>query len=133
MSRNTDYSEGIKKKQGTNWTKALLPIIGILVILIAAGVAYVASAPVFELLLANFPEFPNDEGLQIVVGVGIFLVIMTIFAIVYSLIAPKPTYTVTEAELSKERKEKMEEEIAARNRKKAMRNRMKDQRQRNRK
>lgn len=131
MSRNRDYSEGITVKKKASWTRALLPILGILIMVVAGAIAYFASEPAYDWLRTTFPEIPNDPALQIVVGVGIFIIIVLIVALIYSIaFAKKPEYMVTEQQLSKERKQKEEEEAAARRRQKVMRDRMRESRRR---
>lgn len=131
MARNRDYSEGVKVKKGPSWGKALMPILGIIIMIAAGAVAYVASEPAYEWLRTTFPEIPNDPALQLVVGVGIFLLIVMIVALIYSVaFAKKPEYMVTEQELGKERKQKQEEEEAARRRQKLMREKMRESRRR---
>lgn len=82
-------------------SKALAPIVGLIALVVAGAGAFFLSTPVETLLLENINGLPVDGTMQIVAGVGIFLLVLMVFGLLYALIAPKPK-TVHETELKRE-------------------------------
>lgn len=116
----------VRKDPGPNWQKILLPIVGLIVIAGAVAVGVLGSETVANLakttLKLNFAPVNGIDPLRVAAGVIIFIVIMMIFALVYAAIAPKPTRSVNEAQLDKEKKAR----IADEQRRKRMNRQMKD-------
>jgi len=90
-----------KQSSSTNWSKALLPLIGLIAVAIAGLLAYALSTPIEEFLLNNIANLPTDGSMRIVSGIAIFVLILLIFGILYALVAPKPK-TVHESKLKEE-------------------------------
>ncbi|GAB1421203.1 hypothetical protein MASR2M15_13520 [Anaerolineales bacterium] len=115
-----------EKKQKRN--KVILPVMGFILLLIFAVLAFFASEPVSETLIRSFPSLPNDPLVQVITGLAIFGVLLTFTALIYSFYASyaakKERATdisltvVTEKDLDKERKQKREEELKKRRQKK---------------
>jgi hypothetical protein len=64
-----------------------------------------------------------------VIAGGIALVLLLVFGMLYAMAAPKPEKTVNEAQLDKEKKERLAEQLRMKKMKRDMKNKM---RQRNR-
>ncbi len=82
-------------------SKALAPIIGLIALVVAGAGAFFLSTPIETLLLENIAGLPINGTMQIVAGIGIFVLILMVFGLLYALIAPKPK-TVHESELKRE-------------------------------
>lgn len=117
------------EKQSTNWGRVLTPIIGLAVLVICIGIGYVLSGPAFAELKLRVPTMPRDPAIQWVVAGGISLVLLLVVGMFYAMVAPKPEQTVSEAQLDKEKKERLAEELRMKKMKRDMKNKM---RQRNR-
>lgn len=94
-----------KKKGITN--NALMPLFGLLLVLALGAIAFVASAPIHELLLENVDgdTIPEDTEVQYVIAAGLFLMLLALVSMIYAMFAPKPDKIVPEAELKKEKAE----------------------------
>lgn len=123
-----DYDDGSKPPK-TNWTKALLPVFGFILVGAAAAIAWVLSEPLYQLIRANVAGIPDVPELQIVAGVVVFLVLVLFYGLLYSVFAPRPPKMISESELDREKQQKLKEAERAKRRKREMRNKM---RQRNR-
>lgn len=116
------------------------PLIGLIVLIISGGVAYLAHVPVANLLQQRLPpDVVQVFGANFPIAVGglIFILMMMIIFLVVAVFSGgggrgKDTIRVSEKELEKERAERQREEIAAKKRKAKMRQKMKEQRRRNR-
>lgn len=109
-----DYE--MRRNDGINWRNVLLPVMGFLLLGSGAAIAFALSAPATEFLQSRV-DLPQDtDGLQIVIGVGIFLIVLLVFATFYALFAPKPDKIISENELAKEKKAREREVIAQRKR-----------------
>lgn len=117
------------EKQPTNWGRVLTPVIGLVILVVCIGVGYVLSGPAFSLLKERVPSLPSSSEMQMLVGGGISVVLLLVFGMLYAMVAPKPEKTVSEAQLDKEKKERLAEQMRAKKLKRDMKNKM---RQRNR-
>jgi hypothetical protein len=123
-----DYGgEGRIKKTGRNWQRILLPIVGLLMIVASGVVAFILSSPVGQWLRRNIGSIGSTDArsVQLAAGVGIFIIILLVYAAIYAAIVPKPPKGVSESELDKEKRERFEEEQRAKRRKREMKNKMK--------
>lgn len=119
MSFETEYTKGTRKKDPLN---AFLPVIGLLLAVCFAVIAFFTYEPAHEFLVEQISTLPQqgDEGYEemgYVVGVGIFLILMMFAAMLYAVFAPKPPKLATEAQLKKERQATAAEKAARKRRK----------------
>jgi|GEM_PF-2678523 len=89
------------KSSSTNWSQVMLPLMGLVAIVFAGAGAFFLSPTVENLLLDNIAGLPVDGTMQLVAGVGVFLLILMVFGLLYAIVAPKPK-TVHETQLKKE-------------------------------
>lgn len=127
MSSSKEYSSVKKAEKKRN--NALSPVIGVIVIVIAGALAWFGAEPVFNWLLLNVPGIPAEPALQYVVMGVIFLLVVLLGGLFYSIVAPKPPKGISERDMDREKQRKAAEEQAAKRRKAEMRAKM---RQRNR-
>jgi len=114
------------KQDTRSWTTVLLPVMGFLLAGTAAIIAFIAAEPATDLLRKNLSGIPDEQGVQIAVGFGIFLVLMLVFAMLYAILAPKPPKmsNVTERELDKEKKARQREKLEQKRRRRAINSEM---------
>lgn len=109
--------------------RVFLPIIGLIILVIAAAVGWFSSPILIEQGAEYIPaEVTNalePEMFRILVSVLIFFVIVTVFSTIYALFAPKPEKLVTEAALKSERIAREQDRKRTKARKRKMRERMK--------
>jgi uncharacterized iron-regulated membrane protein len=103
MSAERRYIEQLSKKRGiTRW----LPALGFLMALALAGVAYVLSEPVHEMVYDSLSSQQGEvdkETVRYGVMFLLFVLFLAVAGMLYALFAPKPKYKVTEKDLAKER------------------------------
>ena len=122
MSFGDEYAGKYHKKPKSK-LKPFMPVIGLFLALIAAGVAYFLSEPVLELLQDNVSGLPRGDealGLQVIVGIVIFALQILVLALIYAAIAPKPTKLTTEKQMAKEKADMQREMRAAKRRKRKL-------------
>jgi type VI protein secretion system component VasK len=125
MSGNYGGKYAPRKK---NPLKPFYPVIGLLILILGGGFAYLVSPSVTSWLdLRVEGTFPPQMRL-IVAGV-IFLLIILVLGMVFSVFQPKTPKGVSEKDLDKEKQERLKEQQAAAKRRKEMQTKM---RQRNR-
>jgi nitrate/nitrite transporter NarK len=121
MGIESEYHEKMVRQKPSK-LRPFLPAIGFVLIALFALIAFVLSGP-----LATFLEerlkitVPRDQEstLQLAVAGGVFLVLLMILAIFYSLLfAKKPEKAVSEKELEQEKAYRLREKEAAKLRKK---------------
>ena len=124
---SNEFNSKYQKKQESR-LKAFYPLIGLVVMLIAGAIAYFASPLVTEILVEQLLEGDAPENMQVVSGGLVFGVIVTIFALVYSLFAARPENRdmLTEEALMKEKEEMEREERAKKRRKRQMLQKMRN-------
>jgi uncharacterized ion transporter superfamily protein YfcC len=108
-----DYEMRNRRK---SWRTILLPVMGLLLAVCAAGISFALAAPVTDAVRKNISGVPAGDTLQIAIGFGIFIVLMLVFAALYGVFAPKPTKIISEKDLDKEKKLREKEKIAQRKR-----------------
>lgn len=119
MSSQEYTSKISKKKSSSKW----LPVLGLLLIVALAAIAYVVSEPVHETLYSvmfeqqearqgiargssnSFMQPPMKYGVAVIV----FIVLVLFMSMLYTLFAPKPKYNVHEKDMKKERDQKEHE------------------------
>jgi short subunit fatty acids transporter len=118
-----------KINTGPNWQKILTPILGFVLVALGGIVGALLSPRITRILHDNIKSFPQAESMQpqmqVVVGFGIFIILLLVMYVVYAMIAPKPVATTNEAELDKEKKEKILEQARTKKRNIEMKQRMK--------
>ena len=119
-----EYVEKSRKKK--NPLAKYFPVIGFILALCLAGIAYVLSKPLNELLqrqVANYP-FDSADLIQLIVGAVIFVVGIMLAAMIYAAFAPRPTKLATEKQMEKERNEKIREKEIMKRRKREVNRKM---------
>lgn len=114
----------MKKAAPRSKIKPFLPVIGFFVALVAGGVAYAVSGPVHSLLIAQ--GVPDQVEFQYIIAAMIFLVVILLVALVYSIVAPKPPpeYRISEKALDKEKQDELRRKRMIKERKRKMREEM---------
>ena len=124
MGFEDEYAGKQKKKDPL---RAFLPVIGLILALAFAAIAYSIMEPVHKLIADNvdgFPEPEMDTGVMedkyptYAVAGGIFVALVMVATVFFALFAPKPHKQVTENEL-KDEKRAIERENQERKRRKA--------------
>lgn len=95
-------------------------IAGLILVIAFIGISAVLSGPLAESTLRFVPGIGPDMW-QIFVGAAVFVALLSISGIIYSLFAPKKKDLFSERELNKERKLIWAEEKAKKERQKEMR------------
>lgn len=126
MSQNQYGGKYAPKKKP--WWQPFLPVIGLLLLLGFAALAYLVSAPIMALIVERVPNrtLPKEQ-LQLIVAIAVFVVEVLLLAAVYSVFQPKTPRGTTERELDREKKENIKEQQAANRRKKEMQAKMRAQ------
>src|SRR3972149_6025870 len=96
-----EYVEKSRKKK--NPLAKYFPVIGFILALCRAGIAYVLPKPLNELLqrqVANYP-FDSADLIQLIVGAVIFVVGIMLAAMIYAAFAPRPTQLAAEKQMEK--------------------------------
>ena len=120
-----EYSGRYRPKKKNPMAK-FFPVVGFLLALCLAGIAYVVSKPLNETLMnqvANYP-FESADTIQLIVGAVIFLVGMMFIGLIYAAVAPRPTKLATEKQMEKERNEKLREKEMMKRRKREVNRKM---------
>ena len=130
MSFEDEYAGRNRKRSGiTPW----LPALGFLLLIALGGISFVLSEPAHELIYENFfqereisegtfgtEESFDQENMQYVVGGIIFLSMLMLVGLLYTMFAPKGPKKITEADMLKERKQKQAAVLQAKKRKQMM-------------
>lgn len=101
MSFAEDEYRGRRKKK--NPLAPFLPLLGLVLAVALAAVAFILSAPVHDLLKENIADFPVETEVQYVIAVVLFIVLVLFAGMLYAAFAPKPPKLVSESELKRER------------------------------
>lgn len=103
------------------------PVIGLIVMAIAAAIAYFVSTPVFEWIVPNLLN-GNTQGqeleIQIAIGVVVWLVIISVFGAMFAVFQPKTSKLVSESALKGEKDEREADRLRAQRRRKQMQQKM---------
>lgn len=121
------YGDRFAAKKGPR-LRPLYPVIGLIVAALAAGVAYFAAEPAWNLvldLILNGQSNVNENTMILATGLAIFLMMVMVFAATFALITPSAPKLVNEDQLKKEKDDREREKRRARQRQKAMRAKMK--------
>lgn len=116
MSGFSEDGYEMRRNEGINWRKVLVPVMGFLLMGSSAAIAFALSGPVTAFLRTRVPNIPEGGEIQAAIGFGVFLVLILVFFAFFALFAPKPTKMISENELSKEKKAREKEKIAQRKR-----------------
>lgn len=108
-------------KKKPPWWKPFLPILGLLLLFVFGAIAFVLSEPVARQIdtFVTQRALPMRE-MQIISGIGLFIIQVLLLAMVYAIFQPKGPKGVSERELDREKREKLKEQQAANRRKKEM-------------
>ncbi|TVR23298.1 MAG: hypothetical protein EA396_03445 [Anaerolineaceae bacterium] len=129
-----DYQNRMSKRKSiTKW----LPVLGLLLAIAMAALAFILSEPVHSWLYDSFfadserlrgiqgtSDSFDQEIVQYVVGGVMFFLFMVFFATIYALFAPKRKIKVSEKQLKKEREEKQAEVRRAKKRRQQLNRKM---------
>jgi hypothetical protein len=134
-----DADEYDMKHRRTNWRTILLPVMGFLLAGMAAAIAFAlvemgAAKQLLQTLNINsVPQAGADfDKFKIAVGIGIFMIVLLIFATIYGIFAPKPTKMISEKELDQEKKLREKEKLMQRRRRRQVNiNMAKERREKN--
>lgn len=123
MSENKFGGKYAPKKK--SWLKPFLPVFGLLLLIAFGLIAYALSSPITQFIDARVTTrtLPLPQ-IQLIVGIGVFIVEVMLLAMVYSIFQPKTPRGTTERELDREKKERIKEEQAATRRKRDMQAKM---------
>lgn len=105
------------------WWQPFLPVLGLVMLIVFGGIAYLLSAPLFEFIDSRVAVRLAPQ-VQFLVAGAIFIVFVLLTAMIYSAFQPKMPKGVSEQDLDKEKKERQKEEAAANRRKKEMQAKM---------
>ena len=106
--------------------RAWYPIIGLVLIALAGGAAFIARAPAYAFVKNNFLQnvgnLPEDRLMEYVVAFAITLAILGVFSMAFAIMAPKPKYRkeVSESTLKEQKNEMLREQERAKRRKRQM-------------
>lgn len=102
-----------------------LPIIGLVIIVLAGGFAYLVSGPAHDFLRSQLgSQIPNEPVVQYAIAGMIFLLIVLVVGMVFAAFQPKPEMTVSERQLDKEKKEREKERLERKKRQRLMKEKM---------
>jgi type VI protein secretion system component VasK len=109
--------------------KPFYPVIGLFLILIAGAAAVLAAPFVNDFLVAELLGGNEPESMVYISGGAVFGLIITTFALIYSLFAARPENRdmLSEKALMKDKEEKEREERAKKRRKRQMLQKMRNQ------
>ena len=121
MGMESEYVEKMQK-QKQNKMRPFLPAIGFVLLALFALIAFALSSPLAgvldDQLNLNVPSADQPK-LQFAVAGGIFLILLMILAIIYSLVfAQKGEKAVSEKELEQEKMARLREKAMTKERKK---------------
>lgn len=122
-----EFRSKYEKKQESR-LKAFYPLIGLVVMFIAGAIAVVAAPAVTDILVEQLLEGDAPENMEVVSGGLVFGLIVTVFALVYSLFAARPENRdmLTEEALMKDKEDMEREERAKKRRKRQMLQKMRN-------
>jgi type VI protein secretion system component VasK len=103
--------------------KPFLPLIGMAILFILGGIAFVLSEPLLQFLQQRVPQ-ALDPRMRWALAAVIFIVGVMIIGLIYSAVTPKGPKGITERELDKQKQERAKEEQAAKRRKAEMQAKM---------
>lgn len=93
--------------------RAFWPVVGLLLALSAAALAYVFTDPVINALRKSLRNFPTGPTVTLIVGVILFVVLALTFSLIVAFAVPRKKSAVTETQLVKDR-QAMVKDIKAR-------------------
>jgi predicted PurR-regulated permease PerM len=92
--------------------KAFWPILGFLLALSSAALAFVFTDPVVTQLQKSLRGFPRDPKVPIIVGVILFFLIAMVFSLIVAFAVPRKKSAVTEIQMAKDRKAMVNQKAA---------------------
>jgi predicted PurR-regulated permease PerM len=92
--------------------KAFWPVLGFLLALSSAALAFVFTNPVIDALKKSLRGFPTDSKVPIIVGVILFFLIAMFFSLIVAFAVPRKKSGVTEIQVAKNRKMIVNEKAA---------------------
>lgn len=126
----TDEEYGVKQRKGKG-LRPFYPLIGLILIGAFGAIAYVIGPVVTNSLLDNGILILEDnaqyEPMKLIISGVVFFAMTLIGALLFAIAAPKPkkaSANVSERDLDRERKARMQAELDAKKRQKKVRNEM---------
>lgn len=107
--------------------KPFIPVIGLFLAIIAGAIAYFASEPALE-VVKTYIAIGDAPEMRWVVAGAIFLLIIMVVGMLYTVFQPRLPKGVSESDLDREKQEKAKEAAAAARRKREMQAKMRQQR-----
>src|SRR5262249_13093129 len=92
--------------------RAFWPVLGFLLALSSAALAFVFTNPTLQFLQSKLRNFPHDPKVPIIVGVILFALIAMIFSLIVAFAVPRKKSAVTEIQMTKDRKAMVNEKAA---------------------
>lgn len=92
--------------------KAFWPVLGFLLALSSAVLAFIFTDPVIAQLQKSLRGFPRDPKVPIIVGVILFALIAMFFSLIVAFAVPRKKSGVTEIQIAKNRKVMVNEKAA---------------------
>jgi len=92
--------------------KAFWPIMGFLLALSSAALAFVFTDPVIGALKKSLRGFPTDAKIPIIVGVILFALFAMVFSLIVAIAIPRKKSAVTEVQMAKDRKVMVNQKMA---------------------
>ena len=115
MGIEDEYSMRVRKR---SWRTILLPVMGFIIAGLSALIAFILSGPIGTRVRDSVSGVTDDNFILVqgAVGFGIFLILLLIFAGIFSIMMPKPTKLVSEKQLERERQAREQEKVEHRRR-----------------
>jgi predicted PurR-regulated permease PerM len=92
--------------------KSFWPVLGFLLALSSAALAFVFTDPVVSALRKSLRNFPTGATVNIIIGVILFVVIGLFFSLIVAFAVPRKKSGVTEVQMTKDRKVMVNEKMA---------------------
>ena len=113
-----EYVKSTKKKDPLT---AFLPVMGLVLVVAFAAIAYALHKPAHEFLQNRIDGFPTEPEVGYVIGGAIFLILVLFAGMFYAMFAPKGPKITTEKELLREKEERQREELTRKKRRAELR------------
>ncbi len=92
--------------------RAFWPVLGFLLALSSAALAFVFTDPTVTYLRSSLRGFPRDPKVPIIVGVILFALFAMIFSLIVAFAVPRKKSAVTEIQMAKDRKVMVNQKMA---------------------
>jgi hypothetical protein len=92
--------------------RAFWPVLGFLLALSSAALAFVFTNPLITQLRHSLRNFPTDPKVPIIVGVILFAMFAMVFSLIVAIAVPRKKSGVTEIQMTKDRKAMVNQKMA---------------------